>query len=138
MKKFTLAVLLLCVLAVSALAQSNTGTLVGTVSGPDGVIPGATVTLTDNKTGKERTATAGGEGSFSIPQLDPGTYTLKITAQGFKTFTATDIKIDVGREYSLKPVLEVGDISESVTIVAGADVLNSTNAELSNNVSARQ
>src|SRR5947209_12382586 len=138
MKKFTFAMLLVCMFAVSALAQSNTGTLVGTVSGPDGVIPGAAVTLTDNTTGKERTTTTGGEGSFSIPQLDPGTYTVKITAQGFKTFTATDIKIDIGREYSLKPTLEVGNISESVTVVAGADVLNSTNAELSNNVSSRQ
>src|SRR3954468_12404816 len=101
MKKFTLAVLLVCVLAASALAQSNTGTLVGTVSGPDGVIPGATIALTNTETGKERTTTSSGEGSFSIPQLDPGTYTLKITAQGFKTFTATDIKVDVGREYSL-------------------------------------
>ncbi|HEV7374413.1 MAG TPA: TonB-dependent receptor [Pyrinomonadaceae bacterium] len=138
MKKFTFAVLILCMFAVSALAQSNTGTLVGTVSGPDGAIAGATVTLMDSKTGKERTVTAGGEGSFSIPQLDPGTYTVKITAQGFKTFTATDVKIDVGREYSLKPVLEVGNINETVTVVAGADVLNSTNAELSNTVSQKQ
>src|SRR4051812_9566259 len=111
MKKFTLAALLVWMLALSALAQSNTGTLVGTVSGPDGVIPGATITLTDSKTGKERTTTSGGEGSFSIPQLDPVTYNLKITAQGFKTYSATDIKIDVGREYSLKPTLEIGNIS---------------------------
>jgi hypothetical protein len=138
MKKFTLAVMILCIFAISALAQSNTGTLVGTVSSTDGSIAGANITLTDTKTGKERTVISSGEGSFSIPQLDPGLYTVKITAPGFKTYTATDIKIDIGREYSLKPVLEIGEISENVTVVAGADVLNSTNAELSNNVSAKQ
>lgn len=134
---FTVA-LVVCLSAVTAFAQSNTGTLVGTVSGPDGVIAGATITLTDNKTGKERTVTSGGEGSFSIPQLDPGTYNVKVTAQGFKTFTATDIKIDVGREYSLKPVLAVGDISETVTVIGGAETINATNAELANTVSTKQ
>src|SRR6185295_2441785 len=55
-----------------------------------------------------------------------------------KAFTASDVKIDVGREYSLNPALEVGSISENVTIVAGTDVINSSNAELSNTVSPRQ
>ena len=135
MRRLVIATLALCLAAVAVFAQSNTGTLVGTVSGPDGVIAGATITLTDTRTGKERTVTSGGEGSFSIPQLDPGTYTVKVTAQGFKSFTATDIKIDVGREYSLKPVLAVGDINETVTVTGGAETINSTNAELSNNVS---
>src|SRR5205085_6040626 len=138
MRRLVIATLALCLAAVAVFAQSNTGTLVGTVSGPDGVIAGATITLTDTKTGKERTVTSGGEGSFSIPQLDPGTYTVKVTAQGFKSFTTTDIKIDVGREYSLKPVLAVGDINETVTVTGGAETINSTNAELSNNVSTKQ
>ncbi|PYS51159.1 MAG: hypothetical protein DMF68_05175 [Acidobacteria bacterium] len=138
MKRLVITALVVCLSAVATFAQSNTGTLVGTVSGPDGVIAGAAITLTDNKTGKERTVTSGGEGSFSIPQLDPGTYTVKVTAQGFKTYTATDIKIDVGREYSLKPVLAVGDISETVTVIGGAETINATNAELSNTVSTRQ
>lgn len=138
MKRLVIATLVLCLAAVAAFAQSNTGTLVGTVSGPDGVIAGATIALMENKTGKARTVTSGGEGSFSIPQLDPGTYTVKVTAQGFKSYTATDIKIDIGREYSLKPVLAVGDISETVTVTGGAETINATNAELSNTVSTKQ
>lgn len=138
MKRPVLAMLTIALLAVAAFAQSNTGRLVGTVSGPDGVLPGATVEITDNKTKRTRTETTNGEGGFTVPTLEVGTYTVKITANGFKTFTATDVKIDVGREYALAVTLEVGAVSENVTVVAGADILNATNAELSNTVSQRQ
>lgn len=123
--------------AVSSLAQT-TGRLTGTVSGPDGAIPGATVVVKDNQTGREVTVQASNDGSFSVPQLDFGTYTVTITANGFKTFTANELKIDAGREYSLNPTLEVGGIEEVVTVQAGADIVNSSNAELSNTVSPRQ
>jgi hypothetical protein len=112
--------------------------LVGIVSSSDGVIAGATVTITNTQTGKERMVVASGEGAFTVTALDVGTYTVKVTSPGFKTFTATDVKIDVGREYSLNPTLEAGDVNEQVTVVAGADVLNSTNAEVSNTVGPRQ
>jgi hypothetical protein len=117
---------------------SSTGKLSGTVAGPDGVIAGATVVLTDNMTGKETTVTSNQEGGFEIPLLNIGTYTVKVTAQGFKTFTATEVKIDVGKEYRLNAMLEVGNITESVTVQAGAEVINSANAELSTTVSQRQ
>ncbi|MER3429011.1 MAG: hypothetical protein C4334_13160 [Pyrinomonas sp.] len=138
--KALLALSLVCALFLFPLvhAQSNTGRLVGTVSGPDGVIAGATVTLTDVKTGRERSTVTTGEGNFIFPQLEVGTYTVRITAPGFKTFTATDVKIDVAREYSLNVTLEVGGVQESVTVVAGADILNATSGELSNTVSPRQ
>jgi hypothetical protein len=127
-----------CLLALNAWAQANNGRLIGTVSGPDGVVANATVVITDNQTNRERTLTTTGEGAFALPQLDVGTYTVTVTATGFKTYTATDVKIDVGREYSLNVVLEVGGLQESVTVTAGADVVNATNAELSNTVSPRQ
>jgi Carboxypeptidase regulatory-like domain len=78
-----------------ALAQSQTGNLSGTVSDQSGVIQGATILIRDNQTGKERTVVTGDSGSFSLPQLNVGTYTIKITAAGHKTFTATALKIDV-------------------------------------------
>ena len=140
MKRFIFATLTLCLFSVGALAQtSNTGSLVGTVSGPDGgVIPGATVTVTDNQTKKERTLLTNGEGAFTVSQLEFGSYTVTITAPGFKTYIATDLKIDAGRVYPLTTTLEIGSIQENVTVIAGAEVINSTNAELSNTISARE
>lgn len=138
MKRFVFSVLALCLFSVGALAQSSAGRLVGTVSGPDGVLPGATIVVTDNQSKKERTVIASGDGAFTVPQLEPGMYTVTITSTGFKTYTATEVKIDAGREYTLNPTLEIGGVSENVTVVAGADVVNSSNGELSNTVSPKQ
>jgi Carboxypeptidase regulatory-like domain len=137
-KRFSFTVLALCLFAVTALAQSNTGNLAGTVSDPSGVIQGATVLVRDDKTGKEKTVVSNDVGSFSLSQLDVGTYTVKITSPGHKTFTATALKIDVNATYTLNATLEVGNISENVTVVAGADIINSTDAQLNNTVSQRQ
>ncbi len=134
--------LLLC-LSVTAIAtltygQAATGRLSGTVSGPDGLISNATVTVTDNQTKQSRTASTNSQGAFSFPQLAVGTYTVSFSASGFKTINADDVRIDVGKEYVLTPTLEVGAIEEKVNVFAGADIVNSTNAELSNTVTETQ
>lgn len=124
--------------AAAVFAQTTTGRLVGTVEGADGaVIPGATVVLTDNKTGKERTVTTNGEGGFVFSLLDYGTYAIKVTSKGFKTSNTT-VRIEVGQEASLNVVLSVGEVSENVTVTAGGDLVNSTNAELNSTISNRQ
>ena len=138
MKKVIAILFAIGLCALLVLGQSNTGRLVGSVSDASGVIPGATVVVTDQKTGRERTVVTSGEGTFNVPQLDVGSYTVAISAPGHKAFSATEVKINIGQEYSLTATLEVGQVSESVTVIAGADVVNSTNAELSNTVSPRQ
>lgn len=138
-REIVLAAMALFVLAAPVFAQgTTTGRLVGVVSSSDGVIPGATVIVTDNQTGATRTVVASGEGAYTVPQLNIGIYTVKISSGGFKAYTATEVKIDTGRDYSLNATLEPGNINEQVTVVAGADVINATNAELSNTVSQRQ
>src|SRR5262245_22589781 len=103
--------------AAVAAQGSNTGRLSGTVTNPQGeVIGGATITVTDNQTGKEITLTTTGEGTYAFPTLNIGTYTVKVSAPGFKTHTATELKIDVGKEYNLNVTLEVGAVSENVTV----------------------
>ena len=138
MKRFFISLSFVFVSAVCIMAQTTSGRLAGVVSGPDGVLPGATVTATDNSSGKELTVVTGGEGNFLFPQLEFGTYTVKITASGFKTYIATDVKIDVGREYTLSPTLEVGSVQENVTVTAGADVVTANTAQVSNTVSPQQ
>src|SRR5258705_10583963 len=111
MNKFAFSVLALCLLVNVALAQTSNGSLVGTVLDQSGgSVAGATVELTDNATRKTRTVQASSEGTFTVPQLDSGMYTLKVTSQGFKSYTPTELKIDVGRQYSLNVVLEPGSV----------------------------
>src|SRR5215218_9053329 len=96
MKKRILVVFAaICLQAILAFAQNTTGKIVGTVTAPDGaLVPGATIVVTDNQTNKERTITASDDGTFEVSQLDFGTYTVKITATGYKTFTTTNVKVD--------------------------------------------
>src|SRR5262245_42159438 len=110
MRTVSKLILLLFVCALSALGQSNTGRLVGTVSDSSGVLPGATVVVTDKNTARERTVSTSGDGSFSVPQLDAGMYSVKITAPGHKTYLAGDVKISIGQDSPLNAELEVGSI----------------------------
>ena len=138
MKRFVFAMLTLLLFVAGALAQSTSGRIVGTVSGPDGSLPGATVTVVDDQTKNEKTVNASGDGAYTVSQLDVGIYTVTIKVNGFKTFTATGVKVDANRDYTLSPVLEVGGVNENVTVVAGADVINSSTGDLSSSVSPQQ
>jgi hypothetical protein len=138
MKRLFFTLLIACLVPVAALAQSSTGNLVGTVSDASGVIPNATVVIKDKQTGKERTVQTNGQGGFTVPDLDVGVYTVTVTATGHKTHISTDVKIDVGKEYSLPIMMAVGEVSENVTVVAGADIINNTNPELATNIGPRQ
>ncbi|MEZ5428003.1 MAG: carboxypeptidase regulatory-like domain-containing protein [Pyrinomonadaceae bacterium] len=138
MRKLVFAMLLLTLTAAFTFAQSTTGTLLGNVSSPDGLLPGATVTVTDNQTGRELTVVTDENGAFKFERLSFGTYTVKVTQEGFKTYVSDNVKIDANREYSLNPQLEIGIIDEVVNVSAGAEIVNSSNAELSATVSPRQ
>jgi hypothetical protein len=91
MQKVFYAALALCLFAASAFAQTTAGRLVGTVSSPDGVIAGATVVVKDNQTQREQTFVGKEDGTFTVPQLEAGTYTVTVTAPGFKTFVANEL-----------------------------------------------
>ena len=138
MKKILLLITTFFLLTSFIFGQNTTGKIVGTVSATDGAIPGATIVIKDNQTGRETTVTASSDGAFSVPQLEFGNYTVVISAAGYKTLTTNEVKIDVGREYPLNVVLEVGEVTEQVTVTAGAETINSTNGQLSTTISTQQ
>src|SRR5262249_54978152 len=106
MKKFSFIFLVFVFLAVVVSGQTSTGRLVGTVTETNGaVIPGASVVITDTQTGKERTVAANSDGGFTVPLLDVGVYTVKVSSNGFKSSIAT-VTIQVGQEYSLAVKLD--------------------------------
>src|SRR5215203_2966410 len=106
---------------VTVSAQTTSGRLVGTVTSADGaLVPGASIVVTDAKTAKETNLTSNSEGSFGIPNMDPGQYIVKVSSPGFKT-TTTTITVQVSQEYSLSVQLAVGDVTEVVTVTSGTD-----------------
>ncbi len=126
-------------LTVLVSAQTNTGRLLGSVvDAQGGVIPGASITLTDNQTKRERQLVTDEAGNFLVPQLDPGSYTVTTTQPGFKTSTISNVVIEIGREYTLKIKLEVGGVETVVQVTAGAALVNAASGEVSNTITQRQ
>ena len=95
MRRFLLFVAILTLGAGLATAQLTTSTVRGTVSGPDGLVPGATVVIRDTATGRETTVTTSGAGAYTFPNVVPGTYTVTVTAPGFKTATIENVVVEV-------------------------------------------
>jgi carboxypeptidase family protein len=124
--------ILLCLLLGALAAQAqNTGRLTGTVLDQSGgTVPGAKVVIVNLGTNAQFTAETNAEGAFAVSQLDSGTYSVRVTASGFRTAEVKGVKVDVGKEYSLPPVrLELGEVQETVTVTAGVNLVQTTNAE---------
>jgi hypothetical protein len=126
--------LVLILLASTTFAQQLTGTLSATVTDSAGaVVPNAKVTMKSETSGDIRTTVSNGSGYFTVTAVQPGTYSVSIEAPGFKTWQQTGIVFALGDSKTLPSVkLEVGQVSETVEIKAGADVVIPDNAEVSN------
>ncbi len=115
--RFLLVFILLAVVSLSA--QTFRGTILGTVADPSGaVIAGAKVTVKNTGTGLERTTETSGDGSYSLPELPIGTYNVTITQQGFQTFLATGVTVDVASERRVDAALKTGEITTKVEVSA--------------------
>ena len=85
--------------ATSLMAQTFRGTILGTVTDPSGaVVPGAKVAVRNVNTGQERTTQTSADGSYSVPELPIGTYTVTVTQSGFQTSVTRDVVVDVASE----------------------------------------
>ncbi|MGI8639280.1 MAG: carboxypeptidase regulatory-like domain-containing protein [Pyrinomonadaceae bacterium] len=122
-----LAIALLVSFSGFVAAQEITGTLNGTVRDASGaVVPGATVTISDPTKNDivVRTLTTNDEGTFSAPNLQSGVYQVMVEAANFKKAVKTNVKVDVGQRRLVDVELEAGNISETVTVEAGAVSVN--------------
>lgn len=135
----TAVLALTCWLALPVMGQATTGTLTGLVTDPQGaIVSGATVTLINSDTRVETKATSNDQGEFVFPQVTPGKYSLSVEATNFKKALATDLKIDVGITSRTTVVLEVGSVTEQVTITATQDIVNSSTPTLTSVINTRQ
>jgi hypothetical protein len=98
-------------------AQTFRGTILGTVSDPSGnVVAGATVKVHNTGTGLERNAVTSADGSYSIPELPIGTYTVTVTQAGFQTSVTSDVVVDVATQRRVDAQMKVGQVSQVVEV----------------------
>ena len=109
-------------------AQSAQGGLRGVVKDQQGVIPGVTITLTNEQTNTSRETTSNGVGEYSFPAVDPSTYTVKTTVPGYKTFERKGVRIGVQTFVGLDIQLELGALEETITVTGESPLIETTNA----------
>ena len=130
----------LALMAVTAAAQADQGRISGSVHDQTGaVIPGATITVKNERTGEERTASTNTEGLYQVTALRPSLYTVKVTAQNFAPFEVRNAQVLVGQALNLDMELKPVGAVETVSIVGGEQAaLDTASATMGANVNERE
>ena len=116
-KRVSIILAIVLLAAASLSAQTFRGTILGTVTDPSGaVVPGAKVTVKNTGTGLERTTETSADGSYALPELPIGTYSVTVTQTGFDTFVATGVTVDVAGERRIDAGLKTGQIATRVEV----------------------
>jgi hypothetical protein len=133
----------LCLVMLAAVpaswAQTVSGTILGSVTDPSGaVISNAKVTLINEGTGLTRTVTTDTNGEYVAPSLPTGHYTVMSEITGFKTLTMSNVEVGVDQRVRIDLKLEVGAMTESVSITAETPLLQTSSSELGTTVGDEQ
>ena len=124
---------------VAALAQINTSNLDGNVKDQQGsLVPNAEVTVINTQTQQVFRSLTDNQGHWVIPSLPTAFYSVMVSARGFKKTTAPDVRLDAGIPATVNVALEVGAVTETVEVVGGAEVLQTSSAAVSSDLTGRQ
>jgi carboxypeptidase family protein len=134
-----LSMALLIVLASHVVWAQVTASITGRIEDASGAaVPGASITVTSLETGGARTAISDESGSYRILQLPVGRYEVKAEKTGFKTGSQTGINLAVGQQGVVNLNLEVGAVTEQVTVTGEAPVVNTTTSSVAGLVGEKE
>ena len=126
-------ILFLFLLTVSGGAQTSTSRITGTVKdASDAIVPNAKVTAKNEATGVTITQNTTGAGVYSFPSLNPGIYTITVEIAGFKTASKTGNVLEINTPLSVDVTLEVGQMTDIVSVAGGYERLQTNNATIGN------
>ena len=132
-------ILILTLLAAPLAAQRFTASIRGTVTDPNGdALPGATVNLEGTETGLNRTTFTNASGIYTFGDLPVGAYEITFTLDGFKASVVSDIALHVADVREVSAALELGDVSETITVESEAIAVDTLSGEVSGLVSGEQ
>ena len=136
------ASILACMLfavAVPSLSQTTTGRILGNVHDQTGAaVANATLTITDVQRGTVRTANTDNSGGYVVPNLQPGVYSVRAEAPGFKTVERRDVQIEVATDVAVEIALSPGDVKETVIVTSEAPLVNTTSSVLGGTLSNQE
>ena len=139
MQKLTVTSLILSVLVGVLMAQVTTGRLEGNVTDSQGAaVPGAVVKVVNSLTSQTFDSATDERGHWSLPSMPSATYTVTVSHPGFKTASIDNVKIDAGVPATVNTALEVGQLTETVEVQAGAEVLQTASATVTSTLVGRQ
>ena len=122
-----------------AFAQSDRGTITGTVADPAGaVVAGAPIEVKNVETGALYQVVTTPTGNFTMTQLPAGTYEMSVSVAGFKKYVRQNIVVDVAQTVRLDVALEVGNATESVTVSGEVSLLKTESGELSHTIAGQR
>jgi hypothetical protein len=126
-------------LALSAVAQSDSTSVSGTVADASGaVLPNAKVTVRNEATGTEQSITSNETGQYTIPNVRPGTYTVTVEANGFQTYKTSGVLVDASIPKQVNAAMKVGDAGISVNVEANVNTVQTESAVLGQLVTQEQ
>jgi hypothetical protein len=129
-------ILLSLILAAAVSAQMTTGSMNGTILDVQGAaVANADVTVTDPETGSTRTTTSGNLGSYTIRELPPGTYNVRVKASGFSTLEQKKVTLLVGQTLTLNYTLKPGAVSTILEVTSQAPLIETTSSQIGGSVS---
>jgi hypothetical protein len=130
---------LLVASVVPAIAQRTTASLRGTITDPThAIVPGASVTVTNQDTGLTRAVTTNAEGLYSVSELPVGKYSISVELQGFKTARRTDISLNVADDRKIDFELAAGALTESVEVKAESTPVKTVGGDVSGVITGEQ
>ncbi len=131
---------LICFLSIilSLPAQDARGRIGGQVTDPNlAAVPHATVEATEASTGVKIAVTSNDSGSYELPYLNPGTYSMSVTAAGFKTYSQKSIEVRLGDRLTIDVPLVLGQVNDSITVTQEVSLVDSASANLGQNTDTR-
>ena len=135
-----LTLVMVCVAAAAAPALGQQrGTISGKVVDPAGLpLPGATITVTEQNTGFSRTVVAASTGAFTVPNLEPGRYTIAVEMPGFGPMKQTDLALTAGSDVTLDLRLQLAGLQEEVHVTGLAPLVERSSAKIGGTLSSKE
>ena len=131
MRRYVIGVVLAVLLAAPVFAQQTTGNISGRINDQQGaIIPGATVSATNNATGFNRTVVSDAVGIYTLTALPVGTYDLKVELSGFQPTLRKGVVVNVSQTISLDLALSVASVAENVTVTGQTPLIETTSSSV--------